>query len=393
MAWYYITYKCGHSDKVQIVGPTKNRQWIADSKAARLCSNCYKEKVEADRAAESDRAAAAAKEQELPELHGTIKQVQYGETCRQSLLNKLNANISRLVANIEAGRISESKMPLAKETLSRYSVVLTYICQYKTKASWWIENDKAHTNYLDIDSFVSRMQEEIAAHPDKPEPTKTPHVIRPKTAVSESIATVTVNGNVVEAIFEVADDAFIEIVKSLKMKWIERCWARKISTINGSPLDRAAEVGHHLLSNGFIISVLDDALRDKIITCDYAPEITNWILGCTSGAYKGWFCISWDRNDDYYNVARKLPGSKYAKSKVYVPPHQFEQVLDFADMYGFKLSDKAQEIVKKARADKEAQIVAELPVPERKEPVVIEGRPPKLEVPTVNDIDEEFKDY
>ncbi|WP_309479216.1 hypothetical protein [Brevibacillus agri] len=73
MAWYYITYKCGHSDKVQIVGPTKNRQWIADNKAAGLCQDCYKAKIEKDRAEENARAAAAARGQELPELHGTIK--------------------------------------------------------------------------------------------------------------------------------------------------------------------------------------------------------------------------------------------------------------------------------------------------------------------------------
>jgi len=49
MAWYYGTYACGHEGRENIIGPTKNRQWIADRKFEGLCYECYQAKLAADR--------------------------------------------------------------------------------------------------------------------------------------------------------------------------------------------------------------------------------------------------------------------------------------------------------------------------------------------------------
>ena len=46
-----------------------------------------------------------------------------------------------------------------------------------------------------------------------------------------------------------------------------------------------------------------------------------------SGKYKGWFAIEWRRNEDYYEVARKLPRSRYGKPFVVVPQEYFDEVL------------------------------------------------------------------
>ena len=41
MAWYYGTYSCGHEGRVNIIGPTKDRQWKADRHFGHMCPECY----------------------------------------------------------------------------------------------------------------------------------------------------------------------------------------------------------------------------------------------------------------------------------------------------------------------------------------------------------------
>src|SRR6185437_6784356 len=95
---------------------------------------------------------------------------------------------------------------------------------------------------------------------------------------------------------------------------------------------------HTLLSKGFIIRIIDDALRAAAVAGTYTPECTRWITKMVNGQYAGWFCITWPRGDDLYDAARRLPGSRYDAPRVVVPGEQFEQVQDFATRYGFQLS-------------------------------------------------------
>lgn len=41
MAKYSGTFSCGHDGRVDVIGPTKNRQWIVDRKFEGLCPECY----------------------------------------------------------------------------------------------------------------------------------------------------------------------------------------------------------------------------------------------------------------------------------------------------------------------------------------------------------------
>jgi len=63
MAWYYGTYCCGHEGRTNIVGPTKNREWIKERHFEKLCSECYEKKILEDREkanAEASKYAAMA---------------------------------------------------------------------------------------------------------------------------------------------------------------------------------------------------------------------------------------------------------------------------------------------------------------------------------------------
>ncbi len=58
MSWYSITYACGHTDREQIYGPTRERQneadWIGNNK---VCKPCWiRGRAEVDRKAALERA-------------------------------------------------------------------------------------------------------------------------------------------------------------------------------------------------------------------------------------------------------------------------------------------------------------------------------------------------
>jgi hypothetical protein len=216
--------------------------------------------------------------------------------------------------------------------------------------------------------------------------------IRPEKAVTETIAEISITDSKVKVHFPEKRDDFREAIKKLGFSW-EGHWERTIRPTNGAPEDRAAEVGHLLLAQGFIIRIYDTVIRQKAIDNSYEKECTRWIMARTSGDYTGWFSISWNRQkEDYYNVARKLPGSKYNSPDIVVRPEHFEEVLDFANRYNFQLSNGARNLVESAKAAKEAVLVAKVDPPKKERKLIASDKPPVLEVPQEGDIDEALRD-
>jgi hypothetical protein len=113
----------------------------------------------------------------------------------------------------------------------------------------------------------------------------------------------------------------------------------------------------------------------------------------TAGENAGWFSISWPKDEDFYKAAKKLPGSRYSKPDVVAPPEQFEQILDFAEMYGFKLSPGAQEAADAARKVKDAALTAKVEETRNDASPPEPGeRPRRLAVPENVEVADEFKD-
>lgn len=126
MAHYNVTFKCGHTGRVDVVGPLKNRQYWIDRKASRLCPDCYAEDYRIAREAENARAAEDAKSAELPVLTGSEKQVGWATTIRQSKLADAKALIEkyRTAPDFDEG-VASSMIESFKKIVS---------------ASWWIDH-------------------------------------------------------------------------------------------------------------------------------------------------------------------------------------------------------------------------------------------------------------
>jgi hypothetical protein len=119
MAWYYGTYSCGHEGRTNIVGPTKNRQWICDRHFENVCEECYKLKLEE----ENKKSMEKANEMELPELVGTEKQIAWANTIRLKMLKDFD----------------DMRVKVKEGMLDVYNDVINYLITEKTEARWFID--------------------------------------------------------------------------------------------------------------------------------------------------------------------------------------------------------------------------------------------------------------
>lgn len=191
--------------------------------------------------------------------------------------------------------------------------------------------------------------------------------IRPTNPLTETVADISISGQYVHISFLERDDKFREVIKNNGFSWggFDVGWERKCNQFTGSPLDRATEICILLLKAGFIISIMDDTLKEKILKKEYEPEQKRWIAARISGKYKGFFSLSWEYgNEKIYNAARAIAGSRWDKPNIVIPSYQYEAILDLTDQFDFKLSAGALELIEQARKTKEEALVVDMSEPE-----------------------------
>lgn len=391
MAWYDITYSCGHQGREQIIGKLTTRDWIIKNKSDGLCPDCYKQHIQELRKAENKKSAEINKEYGLPELIGTPKQVEWGETCRKNKIERMeHALETETIRSFRRMDDERKKVLLEKYRLAAQRVMM------EESAAWWIDHRGMSGGDIRdlLDKHIKAMENEVTGELEVEKMIEAEITVRPEDPKTETVAFIKFEDETIEINFPERREDFRQIVKGRGFEWngLQSCWIRKITIFSGPVLDRVAEVGHLLLGRGFVVRIPDMTAREMAVTGQYQKEQTRWIKESTSDKYKGSFAISWNRDrEDLYDVARQLPGSRWDRTVVTVPPERFEEVLDFAGIYGFKLSQAALNVVERARAIKEASLVARVEVP-REGKVHMSSAIPILQVPDEVTIDEELRD-
>jgi len=216
-------------------------------------------------------------------------------------------------------------------------------------------------------------------------------LVRPPEPVTPSIARVFVEDATVKIFFPEKREDYDRIVKEyFRYGWQRPYRVRTFTEDTAS--DRAAEVVNHLLAGGFCVKA-DKALIDAAVAGEFEAEPRRWVKVFTSGDHDGWFAIGWVKDENLYHAAKRLPGARYDKPFVAVPPEQYEALLDFSEVHECHLYPSALALVKKARAEAEAAIVVDVATPLQKElPQPLDGRPPVLDVPESVEIDDDLAD-
>jgi hypothetical protein len=326
MSRYDGTFSCGHEGSVNVTGPTKNRQWIADRKFEGLCPECYKAHLQVEKEKANLEAAEKAEEMELPELVGSEKQVAWANTLRLT-------HIEIFDKHINSDRYDEDVKLVFAETLDWY-------LKEHIKATWWIENRYESVNVITL-AREYKKSTEIQEIETSLATVKAESTVQPENKKYDGTVEIECKENIIQVRYEKNDD-FIKLVKKLGYKW-EGVWKREIDDFSGPISDRIAELGNTLLNKGFSIMIIDNEIRQRAIEGSFEPECKRWIGQKTKGEYKDWLFINWSDNDnEMYKKARIIKGSKWSNPSVVAPVKSYRELEDFAEINNFKFTEKAR---------------------------------------------------
>jgi len=389
MAKYTVKYACGHEDTIQLYGSHKDREWRLAREEEKLCPDCYRKKVEEERKKQNEEAAKANQEAGLPALVGTEKQIAWAETIRKEIIEAIETKVF--------GRMGQEKIKQRPDLYDNYRKAFEMLKKH-TDASWWIDNNPPIMAFDLLYSMLNRelnAMEKAAKEPPAAliEQEKAEATVYPQNAVSNLVAEISIVGNTLMVKYPEYNEKFREIMRKHDFKW-SHGWSREIKPINGTIQDRAVEIGNKLLAAGFPIRIYDKSLRERAIAGDYEPECHRWVLLREAGAeYVGWLSIKWDEYDDkLYRAAKRIAGARWSQGAMMAPVESYDEVLDFAKMYGFKISERAQVAINNAKAIKEKSLVTGIKVPDSAKLPEPGAKPPKLEVPKEVDVDESLRD-
>lgn len=302
MAWYYGTYSCGHEGRVNVIGKNSERQYKIDRHFAYICEECKAKQMEEDNIKANKKAA----EYEFPELKGTEKQIVWANTIRVEFYDYCTKN----------------------------HIVVDDIINNETDSRFWIDN----RNGIKSDVFVEKYHDK---HEEKEfnKQMINNDTVKPSIIKHDGVVEIVEKGNKICLYYE-KEQSFIDLVKSLKYKW-DGVWNRELSETTGNFSDRAAEIGHKLLENGFCICIHDENIMQKAISGEYETEHTRWIYSRKNSTL---LAINWNgRNDELYKAARKIKGSKWDSPSVVVDVSHHNLVEEFAFENGFKFTKTARQ--------------------------------------------------
>ena len=161
MAWYGVTYACGCSDRMQVYGPTRDRQAIADREGRKDCPTCYRKAQDARNAAATVAAAQEAVVAGMPTLIGSTKQISWAEMIRATTKQHIETAIGQYDEALAANSLMSTPqaMPPITDVVGFGARILR-----QADAKYWI--DRRSTDFRDLRAvkqyLVRRASEEAA---------------------------------------------------------------------------------------------------------------------------------------------------------------------------------------------------------------------------------------
>jgi hypothetical protein len=208
----------------------------------------------------------------------------------------------------------------------------------------------------------------------------TAYAARPITPLVAEIRT---TGDEVLAHLPTRHDVMVKVCRDLGMGW--KGWAWRMHT--SDPVSTAAELGHALLFAGISIRASQEVLR-RAVAAEFSPRATRWVKVITKPEqHSGWFGVSWARRagEDWWKEARALPGARYLKPLVAVPPDAWREVADFAETHDFEISESAAKLIEAMKAAEatsiRVQVQALPPKPKKRGRPKLDIMPPADQVP------------
>lgn len=362
---------CGKTfERTRICASRKEADYWEEraTKGIQVCPEC-EEKERAERAAKLREQAIA---DGMVDLKGSPKQLVWAEEIRAKFLEIAGRQWEKLAGNIESAEKQGKDTEKMNVGLKRFEMTEKYMLTKISAAHWWIEERK-ELNPINENYVIYAMEDVYTSHsleidnldaPKKEEKKeKEVETLNPKEQIYGT-AVIKVTEDHVSAYYPAKEDSFRDAVKSVGFYWDsdKRGWYILKKATTGIMEDRAAEVITVLLNAGFAVQCNSEVAKEKALTGDYEPYCHKWFARCGFPKYDGWltlylFKIPYPERNDIYTAARKIKGSVYVDKQIVIPIAQYREVEDFAQIHGFKLTEIAQEEIKKYRENSE-KIVA-----------------------------------
>lgn len=360
MAKYDVKFSCGHTETISLIGPAAERERkIKYFEEYGVCSECYKKQKESEREKQNAENAQKASEYGMSELHGTPKQIAWANTIRVQTAKDIQEGIDLL--DEEDDPRTQKCLEAFLEEIGSETMASRIIDQREClrRGAW---KDRFQFCLKEIDAgretpesynasygsiFVDALKAGIGEKEEEVE------ILAPEDKKSGTLVTVTYTETQV-TVESPKDPTVIQTVKAAGFRWNDYAWKLDIDVLTGKAGDRAAEIANKLLNAGYQVTV-PASIHQAAVSGNYEPRCTRWI-----SRYKDdddHVYVSWNRDDDMYDRAKEITGAKWVSRRgMRVPTSSADEIEDFAQLYGFQITDGAKEAIAEYR--KSVTIVA-----------------------------------
>lgn len=355
-------------------------------------------------------AVARAEASGLPPLEGTEKQIAWAATLRESTLSR----VDQIFAAARSIRAGQQALGFYSEVLELANLIFVAgepaVCEAieamrtETDARFWIDGRLERITDR-LSGIVKRLADE--SHALSPEgkaeaaaeqAAMEEATLRPATPVSETIAELAFRDGQLVARYDERSEPFNAALKSMGYHWDAAtvAWVRRHQpAMMGRVVDRLAETAHQLIAAGIVVALHDTEARAKAIDGSFEPEHRRWVSLVPSGTHEGKLRFTWGRDEDLYTAFRGLPGASYRDKNCLVPATSRDEILDFAEAHGFRITIGAQARMDEVLAQRERGVIVDAkarPKPEPVEAKIRGARPTRLTVPVNVEVDGDLVD-
>lgn len=149
MAHYDISHTCGHDERIELFGPTRERERRIEWLQGRPCTECWRKERAAEAEARKNKEAAMIVEKfgddtaeavnaisnAASNLKGSSRQIMWAEDIRAKCITEIIDRLHHLVARIPGKATDQQSTAFAARCKAIASVIAN-----ETSAAWWIEN-------------------------------------------------------------------------------------------------------------------------------------------------------------------------------------------------------------------------------------------------------------
>lgn len=196
---------------------------------------------------------------ELPELSGTERQVNWANTIRDKQLKEISKLENKCRENGEMFQFWHSRtgeeFKISVEFLTEMvNAGIESLCDSK----FWIDHRGS------VEQTLSAFHDDILT-------------VKPENIGSPDVAEIKITDKYLMIWFENPQKhAFHEFITKYEYhKFAGNAWIRRIAKLEGEISDRAGEIGSVLLKNGYAVKFPDMISKEKAISGNFIPEYLN----------------------------------------------------------------------------------------------------------------------